>query len=106
MFASILSGFGGAGLGQILKVGGGVLTVLLIVPALLRLVIVTVDEGWAAIRTRNGRPIIRKREHAVHYTRQPTRGSSSTRGDPHAGSGRRRGAARSLTPDGASSADA
>ncbi|WP_144721248.1 SPFH domain-containing protein [Agrococcus jejuensis] len=74
MFASILSGFGGAGLGQILKVGGGVLTVLLIVPALLRLFIVTVDEGWAAIRTRNGRPIIRKREHAVRYTRGPKAG--------------------------------
>lgn len=74
MFASILSGFGGASLNQILKVGGGILTVLLIVPALLKLFIVTVDEGWAAIRTRNGKPIVRKREHAVRYARGPKAG--------------------------------
>jgi hypothetical protein len=31
-----------------------------VIPALLKLFIVTVDEGWAAIRTRNGKPIIRR----------------------------------------------
>ncbi|QCR19940.1 SPFH domain-containing protein [Agrococcus sp. SGAir0287] len=71
MLTGILSGFGGASLNQILKVGGGVLTVLLVVPALLKMLIVTVDEGWAAIRTRNGRPIVRRREHAVRYARGP-----------------------------------
>lgn len=74
MFASILSGFGGASATQILKVGGGILTVLLIVPALLKLCIVTVDEGWVAIRTRNGKPIIRTRERAVRYARGPRAG--------------------------------
>lgn len=74
MFASILSGFGGGSLGQVIKVGGGILTVLLIVPALLKMFIVTVDEGWAAIRTRNGRPIVRTRAHAVRFTRGPRAG--------------------------------
>lgn len=46
---------------SLIKTGGAVLTVLLVVPALFKLLIVTIDEGEAAIRTRNGRPIIRKR---------------------------------------------
>ncbi|MFE6994650.1 SPFH domain-containing protein [Microbacterium sp. NPDC057659] len=45
---------------SLLKTGTMFLTVLLVVPALLKLFIVTVEEGWAAIRTRNGKPIIRK----------------------------------------------
>lgn len=45
----------------VLRAGTAVLTVLLVVPALLKLFIVTVDEGWAAIRTRNGKPIIRNK---------------------------------------------
>lgn len=49
---------------SLIKTGGAVLTVLLVVPALFKLLIVTIDEGEAAIRTRNGRPIIRKRSRA------------------------------------------
>lgn len=45
---------------SLLKTGTAILTVLLVVPALLKLFIVTVEEGWTAIRTRNGKPIIRK----------------------------------------------
>ncbi|MDR2999263.1 MAG: SPFH domain-containing protein [Microbacterium sp.] len=45
---------------SLLKTGTMFLTVLLVVPALLKLFIVTVEEGWTAIRTRNGKPIIRK----------------------------------------------
>ncbi|HCS61046.1 MAG TPA: hypothetical protein DIW46_06575 [Microbacterium sp.] len=52
--------FSGSGMSTLLKSGTAVLTTLLVVPALLKLFIVTVDEGWAAIRTRNGKPIIRK----------------------------------------------
>ncbi|MFD5225533.1 SPFH domain-containing protein [Microbacterium sp. NPDC058342] len=49
------------GMSSLLKTGTALLTILLVVPALLKLFIVTVDEGWAAIRTRNGKPIIRNR---------------------------------------------
>lgn len=58
MILTMLSGKGVSGL---LKTGTAVLTILLVVPALLKIFIVTVDEGWAAIRTRNGKPIIRNR---------------------------------------------
>lgn len=58
MLVTMLSGKGMSGL---LKTGTAVLTILLVVPALLKLFIVTVDEGWAAIRTRNGKPIVRHR---------------------------------------------
>lgn len=51
---------GGGAMGGLVKTGTAVLTVLLVVPAMLKLFIVTVDEGWAAIRTRNGKPIIRR----------------------------------------------
>lgn len=57
----ILTMMGGKGMSGLLKTGTAILTVLLVVPALLRLFVVTVDEGWAAIRTRNGKPIIRNR---------------------------------------------
>ncbi|WP_435745038.1 SPFH domain-containing protein [Microbacterium sp. PMB16] len=58
---AIFSMFGsGGGMGSLLKTGTAVLTTLLVVPALLKLFIVTVDEGRAAIRTRNGKPIIRR----------------------------------------------
>lgn len=57
----------GSAAASVIKIGGGILTVLLVAPALLKLFIVTVDEGWAAIRTRNGRPIVRTRPHAVRY---------------------------------------
>ncbi|WP_309129857.1 SPFH domain-containing protein [Microbacterium sp.] len=49
------------GMSSLLKTGTAILTILLVVPALLKLFVVTVDEGWAAIRTRNGKPIIRNR---------------------------------------------
>jgi len=52
---------GGKGMAGVLKTGTAILTILLVVPALLKLFVVTVDEGWAAIRTRNGKPIIRNR---------------------------------------------
>lgn len=50
----------GGAMGGLVKTGTAVLTVLLVVPAMLKLFFVTVDEGWAAIRTRNGKPIIRR----------------------------------------------
>ena len=57
---AIFSMFGGGAMGSLVKTGTAVLTVLLVIPALLKLFIITVDEGWAAIRTRNGKPIIRR----------------------------------------------
>lgn len=57
----IFTMLGGKGISGLLKTGTAILTVLLVVPALLKLFVVTVDEGWAAIRTRNGKPIIRNR---------------------------------------------
>ncbi len=52
---------GGKGMTGLFRTGTAILTTLLVVPALLKLFVVTVDEGWAAIRTRNGKPIIRNR---------------------------------------------
>lgn len=60
MMDGIMSLFGGGGMNLLLKTGGAVLTTLLVVPAVLKLFVVTVDEGSAAIRTRNGKPIIRR----------------------------------------------
>lgn len=57
---AIFSALGSGTMSTLVKSGTAVLTILLVVPALLKLFIVTVDEGWAAIRTRNGKPIIRK----------------------------------------------
>lgn len=57
----LLSMLGGKGISGLFKTGTAILTILLVVPALLKIFIVTVDEGWAAIRTRNGKPIIRNR---------------------------------------------
>lgn len=57
---AIFSVFGNGAMGGLVKTGTAVLTVLLVIPALLKLFIVTVDEGWAAIRTRNGKPIVRR----------------------------------------------
>lgn len=75
MFPAILGQLGGgSALTSLVKIGGGILTVLLVVPALIRLFVVTVDEGWAAIRTRNGRPIIRRLEHARRYRFGPRKG--------------------------------
>lgn len=57
---AIFSALGTGTMSTLVKSGTAVLTTLLVVPALLKLFIVTVDEGWAAIRTRNGKPIVRK----------------------------------------------
>lgn len=51
---------------SLIKTGGAVLTVLLVVPALFKLLVVTIDEGEAAIRTRNGRPLVRRRARRGH----------------------------------------
>ncbi|RLK49443.1 SPFH domain-containing protein [Microbacterium telephonicum] len=61
MIDSITSLFGTGNMNALIKTGGAVLTVLLVVPALFKLLVVTIDEGEAAIRTRNGKPIIRRR---------------------------------------------
>ncbi|WP_298742343.1 SPFH domain-containing protein [uncultured Microbacterium sp.] len=66
MIETITSVFGTGSMNSLIKTGGAVLTVLLVVPALFKLLIVTIDEGEAAIRTRNGRPIVRKRARAGH----------------------------------------
>ncbi|PZU46248.1 MAG: hypothetical protein DI566_08285 [Microbacterium sp.] len=63
---SITSLFGTSNMNTLIKTGGAVLTVLLVVPALFKLLMVTIDEGEAAIRTRNGRPLIRKRTRGDH----------------------------------------
>jgi hypothetical protein len=58
---AVIGLFGGGGSsGALLRAGGAVLTTLLVVPAILKLFVVTVDEGSSAIRTRNGKPIIRR----------------------------------------------
>ncbi len=57
----LLTMLGGKGMSGLFKTGTAILTILLVVPALLKIFVVTVDEGWAAIRTRNGKPIIRNR---------------------------------------------
>ena len=66
MIDSITSLFGTSNMNALIKTGGAVLTVLLVVPALFKLLMVTIDEGEAAIRTRNGRPLIRKRTRGTH----------------------------------------
>ena len=66
MIETFTSMFGTSGMNSLIKTGGAVLTVLLVVPALFKLLMVTIDEGEAAIRTRNGRPIIRRRSRAGH----------------------------------------
>ncbi|WP_439593346.1 SPFH domain-containing protein [Microbacterium sp.] len=60
MFDMIASLFSGNALSVLVKTSGAALTMLVVVPALMKLFLVTVDEGSAAIRTRNGKPIIRK----------------------------------------------
>nr|WP_314844293.1 SPFH domain-containing protein [uncultured Microbacterium sp.] len=57
----LMTMLGGKGMTGLFRTGTAILTTLLVVPALLKLFVVTVDEGWAAIRTRNGKPIIRNR---------------------------------------------
>lgn len=57
----LLTMVSGKGVANLLKTGTAILTIVLVFPALMKLFIVTVDEGWAAIRTRNGKPIIRNR---------------------------------------------
>ncbi|MFK4806574.1 hypothetical protein ACI3KX_11940 [Microbacterium sp. ZW CA_36] len=57
----VISGlFSGSALGVLVKTSGAALTLLVVVPALMKLFLVTVDEGSTAIRTRNGKPIIRR----------------------------------------------
>ena len=61
VLVEVFSGlFSGTGLSTLVKTSGAALTLLLVVPALLKLFLVTVDEGSAAIRTRNGKPLIRR----------------------------------------------
>ena len=52
--------FSGSALSVLVKTSGAALTLLVVIPALMKLFLVTVDEGSAAIRTRNGKPIIRR----------------------------------------------
>ena len=57
----VISGmFSGSALGVLVKTSGAALTLLVVIPALMKLFLVTVDEGSTAIRTRNGKPIIRR----------------------------------------------
>ena len=56
MFTGLISG---SMLSALLK-GGALLTAVFVIPMLVKLFLITVDEGSAAIRTRNGRPIIRR----------------------------------------------
>jgi hypothetical protein len=62
--------FSGSALSVLVKTSGAALTLIVVVPALMKLFLVTVDEGSAAIRTRNGKPIIRR-----------ARGSEDARGE-------------------------
>ncbi|MDY0909731.1 hypothetical protein [Microbacterium sp. CFBP9034] len=52
--------FSGSGMNTLLRTSGAILTTLLVIPAIMKLFVVTIDEGSAAIRTRNGKPIIRR----------------------------------------------
>lgn len=70
MFEMISGLFSGNALSVLVKTSGAALTMLVVVPALMKLFLVTIDEGSAAIRTRNGKPIIRR-----------TRGSADGRGE-------------------------
>lgn len=60
MLEAITGMFSGSALSVLIKSSGAALTLLVVVPALMKLFLVTVDEGSAAIRTRNGKPIIRR----------------------------------------------
>ena len=70
MLDAISGLFSGSALGVLVKTSGAALTLLVVIPALMKLFLVTVDEGSAAIRTRNGKPIIRR-----------ARGSADGRGE-------------------------
>lgn len=70
MLDAISGMFSGTALSVLVKTSGAALTLLIVIPALMKLFLVTVDEGSAAIRTRNGKPIIRR-----------VRGSSDGRGE-------------------------
>jgi len=57
----VISGmFSGSAMSVLVKTSGAALTLLIVIPALMKLLLVTVDEGSAAIRTRNGKPIIKR----------------------------------------------
>lgn len=60
MFDAISGLFSGNAMSVLVKTSGAALTLLIVIPALMKLLLVTVDEGSAAIRTRNGKPIIRR----------------------------------------------
>ena len=60
MLDAISGLFSGNALSVLVKTSGAALTLLVVIPALMKLFLVTVDEGSAAIRTRNGKPIIRR----------------------------------------------
>ena len=60
MVEAVSSLFTASSMNTAIKTGGAVLTVLLVIPALFKLFVVTVEEGSAAIRTRNGKPIVRR----------------------------------------------
>src|SRR5688572_20072747 len=70
MLDAITGMFGGSALNVLVKTSGAALTLLVVVPALMKLFLVTIDEGSTAIRTRNGKPIIRR-----------VRGSDDARGE-------------------------
>ena len=61
MIDAITGMFSGSALNVLVKTSGAALTLLLVVPALMKLFLVTIVEGQAAIRTRNGKPIVRRR---------------------------------------------
>jgi hypothetical protein len=60
MLDAISTLFSGDALSVLVKTSGAALTLLIVIPALMKLLLVTIDEGSAAIRTRNGKPIIRR----------------------------------------------
>ena len=60
MLDAISTLFSGDALSVLVKTSGAALTLLIVIPALMKLFLVTIDEGSAAIRTRNGKPIIRR----------------------------------------------
>ncbi|MGC5169918.1 SPFH domain-containing protein [Micromonospora sp. DT81.3] len=60
MLDAISTMFSGNALSVLVKTSGAALTLLIVIPALMKLFLVTIDEGSAAIRTRNGKPIIRR----------------------------------------------
>lgn len=77
---TIFSAFGSGSMGSLVKTGTAVLTTLLVVPALIKLFVVTIDEGWAAIRTRNGKPIVRKPKGVAEGTGEVVVLTPGTRG--------------------------